>query len=91
MQWITIQANALRYTVRTSCLLMLVLLVTSCVSGPAGTTSPKQQNQLTCAGWKPICPLTTDVDKISNSLYNDILEHNKFGAKVCKWVPEDCK
>jgi hypothetical protein len=91
MPWTKIRMSALKYTVITSLLLTALLLATSCASGPAGTTKPDQQNRLTCAGWKPICPNKSDVDTMSDSLYNQILEHNLFGAKVCKWAPGDCK
>ena len=71
-----------------SLLLTILAIVTSCVSGPAASS---QTTKLSCAGWKPICLTSKEVDTLSNLSYNQILEHNLFGHKQCGWEPEDCK
>lgn len=40
-----------------------------------------------CLGWKPIRTSASDLQVISDSLVNQILEHDEYGAKACGWAP----
>jgi hypothetical protein len=55
---------------------LLLLVVTACAPGLKGDP---------CDGWKPIRPEAADVDVISDSLAEQILQHDEFGASVCGW------
>lgn len=59
-----------------ACLLLLV--ATACAPGLKGDP---------CDGWKPIRPTTEDVDRMSDSLATQILQHDEFGMRMCGWEP----
>jgi len=53
--------------------LAILIAVSSCAGG--------------CAGIKPIRPLESDIEVISDDLVQDILDHNDYVEKRCGWTP----
>lgn len=58
----------------------LVLLVSSCASGPRVTVTA-------CEAFRPIRPTLADLDVISDSLAVQLAAHNETGAELCRWRP----
>ncbi len=68
----------------------MLIAVASLSAGCATATPPSDR----CAGFKPIRPQAkslvpgkSDVAVISDGLTDQLLAHNKFGAKQCGWKP----
>lgn len=60
-----------------SAALAMLMLASGCVSTRATG----------CDGFRVIRPAAADVDRMSGQLARQILAHNEFGAKNCKWKP----
>lgn len=54
--------------------------VTGCAAGLATTDTA-------CSGFKPIRPAAVDIERMSDGLVGQVLDHNEFGARACGWRP----
>ncbi|HEV2570930.1 MAG TPA: hypothetical protein VGU72_04270 [Beijerinckiaceae bacterium] len=58
--------------------LALALLIASASLMNGCATDP-------CAGWRPINPSRQDA--LTDGTADQVLSHNRFGAKQCGWLP----
>lgn len=61
---------------------ILLLFVTACANGHASSAGAG------CEWTRPICPRAGDEMTLETAL--QILDHNRTGARICGWTPEDC-
>ena len=62
-----------------SLLAPLMLAAATLVAGCSQTSG----NQ--CDGWRPIRPTASDVRVVSQTLADEMLEHNEYGVKLGCW------
>lgn len=65
-------------------LLAPVVLLTSCKT--IGPETKSQVTRISCQGWDPIYVSKQDI--LTKQTADEILAHNKFGAKQCGWKPK---
>ena len=62
--------------------LLRALMISAVASLAAGCS---QTSGSSCDGWKRMRPTVHDIQVMSSRLVEDVLEHNKFGAKIGCW------